>query len=91
MTVIPNKASLRIMQNADIEYRDVRVGEDARLQGINSFKDVARCLRAMRSDVAWMAVGAQAGAYEAALQEWEEATKDDRAAMAIRLGCARAP
>lgn len=34
---------------------------------------------------------ASLGAYEAALQEWEEATKDDRAAMAIRLGCARAP
>jgi glutaryl-CoA dehydrogenase len=68
MTVIPNKASLRIMQNAHIEYRDVRVPESARLQNINSFKDVARCLRVMRSDVAWMAVGAQAGAYEAALR-----------------------
>ncbi|QCU77079.1 glutaryl-CoA dehydrogenase [Citricoccus sp. SGAir0253] len=68
MTIIPHKASLRIMQNAHIEYRDVRVGEDARLQGINSFADVARCLRNMRSDVAWMAVGAQAGAYEAALR-----------------------
>jgi glutaryl-CoA dehydrogenase len=68
MTIIPNKASLRIMQNAHIEYRDVRVTEADRLQGINSFKDVARCLRNMRSDVAWMAVGAQAGAYEAALR-----------------------
>lgn len=68
MTIIPNKASLRIMQNAHIEYRDVRVPEEARLQGINSFKDVARCLRTMRSDVSWMATGAQAGAYEAALR-----------------------
>ncbi|MGD6980270.1 MULTISPECIES: acyl-CoA dehydrogenase family protein [Citricoccus] len=68
MTIIPNKASLRIMQNAHIEYRDVRVTEADRLHGINSFKDVARCLRNMRSDVAWMAVGAQAGAYEAALR-----------------------
>ncbi|MEV4901107.1 acyl-CoA dehydrogenase family protein [Citricoccus sp. NPDC055426] len=68
MEIIPNKASLRIMQNAHIEYRDVRVPESARLQGINSFKDVARCLRTMRSDVSWMATGAQAGAYEAALR-----------------------
>ncbi|HRO29855.1 MULTISPECIES: acyl-CoA dehydrogenase family protein [Micrococcaceae] len=68
MTIIPHKASLRIMQNAHIEYRDVRVTEADRLHGINSFKDVARCLRNMRSDVAWMAVGAQAGAYEAALR-----------------------
>ncbi|NUL45463.1 glutaryl-CoA dehydrogenase [Cellulosimicrobium funkei] len=68
MTIIPNKASLRIMQNAHIEYRDVRVDESARLQGIDSFKDVARCLRTMRSDVSWMATGAQAGAYEAALR-----------------------
>lgn len=65
--IIPRKASLRIMQNADIEYRDVRVPDSSRLQGINSFSDVAVCLRRMRSDVAWMATGAMAGAYEAAL------------------------
>ncbi|MCH8563743.1 acyl-CoA dehydrogenase family protein [Nesterenkonia sp. YGD6] len=67
MEVIPRKASLRIMQNADITYRQVRVPESARLQQINSFSDVAGCLRRMRSDVAWMATGAMAGAYEAAL------------------------
>ncbi|WP_218221801.1 acyl-CoA dehydrogenase family protein [Nesterenkonia sp. Act20] len=67
MTTIEHKASLRIMQNADISYREVRVPESARLQRINSFTDVAGCLRRMRSDVAWMATGAMAGAYEAAL------------------------
>lgn len=65
--IIPRKASLRIMQNADITYNQVRVPENARLQRINSFADVAGCLRRMRSDVAWMATGAMAGAYEAAL------------------------
>ncbi|NUL44486.1 glutaryl-CoA dehydrogenase [Cellulosimicrobium funkei] len=65
---IRHKASLRIMQNAHITYTDVRVDEADRLQGINSFKDVSRCLRSMRSDVAWMATGAQAGAFEAALR-----------------------
>uniref|UniRef100_UPI0028BE4539 acyl-CoA dehydrogenase family protein n=1 Tax=Citricoccus sp. TaxID=1978372 RepID=UPI0028BE4539 len=68
LELIRNKASLRIMQNAHITYTDVRVAETDRLQGINSFKDVSRCLRSMRSDVAWMATGAQAGAFEAALR-----------------------
>lgn len=68
MIVINGKASLRIMQNAHITYENVRVDDGNRLQEINSFKDVSECLRRMRSDVAWMAVGAQAGAYEAALK-----------------------
>src|SRR5699024_11273409 len=59
MTVINGKASLRIMQNAHITYENVRVDDGNRLQEINSFKDVSECLRRMRSDVAWMAVGAQ--------------------------------
>lgn len=65
---IERKASLRIMQNADIYYRDVQVAEESRLQNINSFRDVASCLRLMRSDVSWIACGAMAGAYEAAVR-----------------------
>ncbi|WBL20339.1 acyl-CoA dehydrogenase family protein [Citricoccus sp. NR2] len=65
---IQRKASLRIMQNAEIAYTDVVVDADARLRNINSFKDVASCLRLMRSDVTWIAVGAMAGAYEAAVR-----------------------
>src|SRR5699024_636470 len=38
---IGHKASLRIMQNADITYTDVQVDDAARLQNINSFRDVA--------------------------------------------------
>lgn len=68
MEIIDRKASLRIMQNAHITYNNVRVSGDARLHNINSFKDVSECLRRMRSDVAWMAVGTQAGAYEAAVK-----------------------
>lgn len=68
LSKIERKASLRIMQNADIEMVDVRVPESARLANINSFADVAACLRNMRSDVAWIATGAAAGAYEAALK-----------------------
>lgn len=65
---IERKASLRIMQNADIYYKDVVVADDARLKNINSFRDVASCLRLMRSDVSWIAAGAMAGAYEAAVR-----------------------
>ncbi|APF41275.1 acyl-CoA dehydrogenase family protein [Neomicrococcus aestuarii] len=61
------KTSLRMMQNADIQYDDVRVRSEARLRKINSFADVAACLRNMRSDVAWIATGCAAGAYEEAL------------------------
>lgn len=65
---IERKASLRIMQNAEITYENVVVDDDTRLRNINSFKDVASCLRVMRSDVTWIAVGAMAGAYEAAVR-----------------------
>lgn len=65
---IERKTSLRIMQNADIELTNVQVQESDRLQRINSFADVAALLRSMRSDVAWIATGLQAGAYEAALR-----------------------
>ena len=64
---IHGKASLRMMQNAHITLSGVRVPESMRLQEVNSFKDVAAMLRAMRSDVAWIAAGIQAGAFEAAL------------------------
>lgn len=68
MSKIRGKTSLRMMQNADVELRDVAVPETARLQNINSFADVAALLRSMRSDVAWIATGLQAGAYEAAVR-----------------------
>ncbi|MEV7660701.1 acyl-CoA dehydrogenase family protein [Paenarthrobacter sp. NPDC089316] len=64
---IHGKASLRMMQNAHIALDNVRVPEARRLHNVNSFKDVAAMLRAMRSDVAWIATGVQAGAFEAAL------------------------
>lgn len=68
MSKILRKTSLRMMQNADIELRAVRVPDSARLTNINSFKDVAALMRRLRSDVAWIASGLQAGAYEAALR-----------------------
>ena len=65
---IHRKTALRMMQNAHITLDGVRVTEADRLHNVNSFKDVAAMLRAMRSDVAWIATGIQAGAFEAALK-----------------------
>ncbi len=60
------KVSLRPMQNMQVTLENVRVPDDARLGRVNGWADVARLLRAMRSDVAWIATGLQAGALEAA-------------------------
>ena len=69
---IHGKTSLRMMQNAHITLEGVRVPESRRLQNVNSFRDIAAMLRAMRSDVAWIATGIQAGAFEAALRYVKE-------------------
>jgi glutaryl-CoA dehydrogenase len=61
------KVSLRPMQNVQVTLENVRVPDDARLGRVNGWADVARLLRAMRSDVAWIATGLQAGALEAAI------------------------
>lgn len=67
LTTISGKTALRIVQNSDIELVAVRVPDSARLAAVTTFADVSRMLGAMRADVAWIAVGAQAGAYEAAV------------------------
>lgn len=82
---IHGKTSLRMMQNLDVDLDAVRVGDDARLGGINSFRDVAELLRRMRSDVAWIACGVQAGAYEAALRYTCERSQFGRATAGFQL------
>lgn len=67
MALIGGKVSLRPMPNAQIALHEVRVPETARLQAVDGWRDVARILRAMRSDVAWIAAGVQAGALDAAV------------------------
>ncbi|MDX2376379.1 acyl-CoA dehydrogenase family protein [Microbacterium sp. LRZ72] len=64
---IHGKVSLRPMQNFRVLLEGVRVPESARLQGVNGWRDVSRILGAMRSDVAWIATGLQAGALDAAV------------------------
>lgn len=64
---IENKIAFRIVENAEITLTDVRVPEANRLQGIDSFRDVAEILRATRGGVAWQGLGVMIGAYELAL------------------------
>lgn len=66
-TVITGKTAKRSVLNADISMNDVFVPEANRLQGANSFRDVARVLTATRVGVAWEAVGHAVACYEAAL------------------------
>jgi glutaryl-CoA dehydrogenase len=62
-----DKIALRVVQNAHITMEGVRVPEENRLQGANTFKDTAAVLRLTRAGVAWMATGCGRGAYEHAL------------------------
>jgi len=64
---IGGKVSLRPMQNAVIRLDGATVPESSRLARVNSWRDVAGILRLMRSDVAWIATGLQAGVLESAL------------------------
>lgn len=68
----PQKGLFRMMPNAEIILKDVKVTEADRAQKINSWKDVAHILRNTRSDVAWLLAGATAGAFEAALKYTRE-------------------
>jgi alkylation response protein AidB-like acyl-CoA dehydrogenase len=69
---IENKIALKVVQNGHITLKDVRVPEENRLQGGNSFRDTARVLKMTRYAVAWMATGCAMGAYETALKYSQE-------------------
>jgi glutaryl-CoA dehydrogenase len=85
LTKIPGKTSLRMMQNFDVALENVRVDDAARLGNVTSFRDVAGLLRRMRSDVAWIACGVQAGAYEAALRYTGERSQFGRPVAGFQL------
>lgn len=82
---ITGKMSLRPMQNATITLDAVRVPESARLQQVGTWRDVAGILRVMRSDVAWIATGMQAGALEAAVRYVREREQFGRTVGGFQL------
>jgi glutaryl-CoA dehydrogenase len=63
---IDGKASLRSVWQAEITLAEMRVPDDSRLPGANSFKDTGRVLAGTRSSVAWAALGHATAAYEIA-------------------------
>ena len=60
-TKITGKLGLRIMQNADMVFDDVRLGPDGLLPGARSFDATREMLRDSRAWVGWQGVGAQQG------------------------------
>lgn len=83
--IIGGKVSLRPVQNAHITLTGVRVPEAMRVQGVNSWRDVAALLRRMRSDVAWMAAGVAAGSLDAALRYTRERVQFGRPIASFQL------
>jgi glutaryl-CoA dehydrogenase len=63
-----DKIALRVVQNAEIHLRGVRVPESNRLGRASSFADTAKVLKVTRMGVAWAATGCARGAYEHALR-----------------------
>jgi glutaryl-CoA dehydrogenase len=64
---IDGKGSLRSVWQAEITLSGVRVPEENRLPGANSFRDTGRVLAGTRNAVAWGALGHATAAYEAAV------------------------
>jgi glutaryl-CoA dehydrogenase len=65
--VIQGKVALRGVWNALITLDGVRVPEQNRLPGAQSFKDTARVLDATRNVVAWASLGHAVAAYDVAI------------------------
>ncbi|TLM87049.1 acyl-CoA dehydrogenase family protein [Pseudarthrobacter sp. NamE5] len=65
-TKISNKIGLRIMQNADISLREVRIPAANLLPGAGSFTNANSLLRDSRAWVGWQAAGIQLAAFDVA-------------------------
>lgn len=85
-TKIEGKYSLRIVQNADITFEDLRVPESLRLQGANGFKDTAKVLRLTRLEVGFSAIGNAIGAYEKGAGVHEEPQTVRQADRRVPIG-----
>jgi glutaryl-CoA dehydrogenase len=66
-TTMTGKGASRAIWQADIRLDGVRVPDESRLPGANSFKDAGRVLVTTRSTCAWGALGHAVAAYDAAL------------------------
>ncbi|GAA4476874.1 acyl-CoA dehydrogenase family protein [Enteractinococcus fodinae] len=66
-TPIRHKGVLRAIDQAHIYYDDVKVGTDALIPGVKSFRNVSEVLYATRIGVAWSALGHATAVFESAL------------------------
>ncbi len=80
-----DKIALRIVQNAEVHLRGVRVPDTDRLARASSFGDTARVLRMTRTGVAWAATGCARGAYEHALRYTREREQFGRRIAGFQL------
>ena len=65
---VEHKIALRLVNNGHITLKDVEVAEADRLVNINGYGDVAKIFVRTRADVAHIAMGTAAGAFNAALR-----------------------
>ena len=80
-----DKIALRVVQNAEIHLRDVRVPEANRLQKAESFRSTADVLRVTRMGVAWQAAGCARGAFEHALRYTKDREQFGRPIASFQL------
>jgi glutaryl-CoA dehydrogenase len=66
-TTMEGKGAARAIWQADLRLDGVRVPDESRLPGANSFKDAGRVLITTRTTCAWAALGHAVAAYDAAL------------------------
>ena len=65
-TKIEHKTAVKIVQNADITFTDVRIPAENKLEKANTFADTNVILLGSRNGLGWQAVGAQQGILDAA-------------------------
>ena len=84
-TRIDGKGSLRAVWQAEITLTDLRVPEENRLPGANSFKDTGRVLAGTRNSVAWGALGHATAAYEIAVAYCTQRTQFGKPLVSFQL------
>ena len=80
-----DKIALRVVQNAEIHLKGVRVPEANRLANANTFEDTSKVLKVTRMGVAWSATGCARGAYEHALRYTREREQFGRPIAGFQL------
>jgi glutaryl-CoA dehydrogenase len=82
---IDGKGSLRAVWQSEITLTDVRVPEERRLPGANSFKDAGRVLAGTRNSVAWGALGHATAAYDAAVAYCSQRTQFGKPLVSFQI------